>query len=92
MVSIALLAAIGAVLLLVAYMDCIPASITHGWRYFALVVCLPLVGPLWFCQMNWDNHKKTGWQLVVGAALILVAIALLYGLGPTLAERALASS
>ncbi len=48
--AIALMTAVGAVMLLVGYIVVIPASITRGWWWAALVVFLPIFGPIFFCR------------------------------------------
>jgi len=85
------MAAIGAMLLLVAYIYCIPASIQSGWQWFFLVLCLPVAGPLWFCFRHLSAHRKPAWQLLVGSLLLICSVALLYGLGPTIAGRIMQS-
>lgn len=44
-----------------------------------------------FLQLNWQDHAKTGKQLIAGFLLMGIALLLLYGLGPQFAERVVAS-
>lgn len=87
---VALLAAAGFALLLVGYVDTLPASIAHGWRWALLVVLLPVVGPFMFCLKYWVVCARTGRQIIAGTSLVLIALAVLYGVGPYFAERAIA--
>lgn len=48
--AIALMAALGAVMLLVGYIVVIPASITRGWLWAALVILVPVLGPIFFAE------------------------------------------
>ena len=86
---VAVTAAIGAVLLLVGYMVSIPAAISHGWRWAAVTLLLPVIGPIWFSTQHWSECSKIGKQLIAGSVLLLFAIALLYGVGPSFAARIL---
>lgn len=87
---VALLVAGGMALLLVGYIDTLPAAIAHGWRWALLVLFLPVLGPFIFCYRHWHNSARTGWQIVSGTALVLLALALLYGFGPHFADRIVA--
>lgn len=87
--TVAIAAAIGAVLLLVGYIDTVPAAIAHGWRWAAITLLLPIVGPFWFTTQHWQDCSKTGKQLAAGTLLLLFALALLYGAGPSFAARIL---
>ncbi|GBG03954.1 hypothetical protein AZSI13_32810 [Azospira sp. I13] len=85
---VALAVAGGGMLLLVGYIDSVPASVAHGWRWAAVTLALPVVGPIYFCCKHWDNFARTGKQLMAGAVLMLLAMGGLYGLGPWFAKRA----
>jgi len=89
LLAVALLIAIAGALLLVAYLDSIPMSVNFGWGWVALVLLIPVFGPLWFCHQHWQVCHKTGKQLIAGLALLLLAMALLYGLGPFFAARSI---
>lgn len=89
---VALAAAIGAVLLLVGYIDTVPASVAHGWRWAAIVLLIPVAGPIWFTREHWADCAKTGKQLLAGTALLLFAVSMLYGAGPLFIARLLASA
>jgi len=86
---VALAVAGGGMLLLVGYIDSVPASVAHGWRWALVTLAVPVLGPIYFCWKHWDNFAKTGKQLVAGAVLMLLAMGGLYGLGPWFAKRAL---
>lgn len=88
---VGLLVSAGGVLLLVGYLVVLPASVTKGWRWVALTVLLPVFGPIWFCRQHWDECAKTGKQLMAGMVMLLLAVGMLYGLGPTFAARAMAN-
>ena len=85
--AIALLAAVGVVMLLVGYIVVIPASITRGWWWAAFVVFLPILGPIFFCRAFPDGLRKTRLQIFFGTLLIMAATALLYGGGPWIAQQ-----
>ena len=86
-VAIALMVAIGAVLLLVGYIVAIPASIVRGWWWTALVVFVPIVGPIIFCRVFPEGLTKTRRQIFYGTLLLMGAVALLYGVGPWFAQQ-----
>lgn len=86
-VAIALMAAIGAVLLLVGYIVVIPASIVRGWWWAALVVLVPILGPIFFCRAFPEGLRKTRLQIFYGTLLLMGAVALLYGGGPWFAQH-----
>ena len=90
--SIALMAALGAVMLLVGYFVVIPASVTRGWWWAALVVFVPILGPIFFCRAFPDGLRKTRLQIFFGTLLLMCAVALLYGGGPWIAERMVAAA
>ena len=85
--AIALMTAVGAVMLLVGYIVVIPASITRGWWWAAFVIGLPILGPHFFCRAYPDGLRKTRLQIFFGTLLLMGAIAMLYGGGPWIAER-----
>lgn len=87
---VALLAAVGFALLLVGYIDTLAAAIAHGWRWALLVVLVPVAGPLVFCIKHWAVCARTGRQIIAGTSFALLALAVLYGVGPYFAERAIA--
>ena len=86
-IAIALMAALGAVLLLVGYIVVIPASIVRGWWWAAFVVFLPIIGPLFFCRAFPEGLGKTRRQIFYGTLLVMGAVALLYGGGPWFAQH-----
>lgn len=88
-VVIALCAATGASLILVGYIGVIPAAFARGWAWALGTLVVPLAGPLAFCLKHYDEQRKPGLQLVAGVVLLLIAVGLLYGAGPTMAGRAL---
>jgi hypothetical protein len=85
--AIALMTAVGAVMLLVGYIVAIPASITRGWGWAALVIFVPILGPIFFCRAFPEGLRKTRLQILFGTLLLMGAAALLYGGGPWIAER-----
>lgn len=85
--AVALMAALGVVLLLVGYIVVIPASITRGWLWAALVVFLPILGPIFFCRAFPEGLRKTRLQIFYGTLLLMGAAALLYGAGPWFAQH-----
>ena len=85
--AIALMAAVGVVLLLVGYIVVSPASITRGWWWAALVIFLPVLGPIFFCRAFPDGLRKTRLQIFTGTLLLMGAVALLYGAGPWFAQH-----
>ena len=86
-VAIALMLAIGAVLLLVGYIVAIPASIVRGWWWAAFVFFLPILGPIFFCRAFPEGLRKTRLQIFYGTLLLMGAAALLYGAGPWFAQH-----
>jgi hypothetical protein len=48
-----------------------------------------VVGPVWFCAKHGPEWRRTQWQLIAGAVLLLVAMGALYGIGPYFAARAM---
>ncbi|MCX8145768.1 MAG: hypothetical protein N3C59_05485 [Azovibrio sp.] len=87
---IALLVAGGLALLLVGYIDTLPAAIAHGWRWALLVLLLPVLGPFLFCRGHWPEFARPGRQLLAGTALTGCALVLLYAIGPYFAARIVA--
>ena len=88
--SLSLAAATGGSLLLVAYLQVIPAAVSKSWRWAAVVILLPVLGPIWFSLRHWSECAKVGKQLIAGTALLLLAAGLLYGGGPYFVERVVA--
>ncbi|MEY2632128.1 MAG: hypothetical protein RIR00_782 [Pseudomonadota bacterium] len=91
-VFVALFAAAGVSMLLVGYLEVVPAAVTFGWRWVSITLALPVLGPIWFCRQHWDELDKTGRKLIFGSILLLLAVALLYGFGPLFAARVLAKA
>ncbi len=88
---IAISAAIGFSLLLVGYMGTAPGAIAHGWRWAAIALLIPIIGPFWFAVRHWPDCALAGKQLAAGTILLIFAVVLLYGAGPMFAGRILAS-
>ncbi|MGV0997701.1 MAG: hypothetical protein ACOYBQ_00035 [Fluviibacter sp.] len=84
---IALMAAIGAALLLVGYIVVIPASVVRSWWWAALVILVPILGPIFFCRAYPEGLRKTRLQIMIGTLLLIGAAAMLYGGGPWIVER-----
>lgn len=84
---VALLAAAGVSLLLMAYLLSLVASLAYGWRWALVVFFLPVVGAMFFCFHHRENLLRTGRQLVAGVALVATALALLYGGGSAMVRR-----
>lgn len=85
--AVALMAAIGVVLLLVGYIVVIPASIARGWWWAAFVVFVPVLGPIFFCRAFPEGLRKTRLQIIFGTLLLMGATTLLYGGGPWFAQH-----
>ena len=85
--AVALMAAVGVVLVLVGYIVVIPASIVRGWWWAAFVFFLPILGPLFFCRAFPEGLRKTRLQIFYGTLLLMGAAALLYGAGPWFAQH-----
>ena len=84
---VGLAVSVGGVLLLVGYIDSVPTSFAFGWRWGAAALLLPVVGPIAFCLTHWQDCARPGKQLMIGSALVLVAVLSLYGLGPYFVAR-----
>lgn len=84
---VALIVAVGGALLLVGYLGTLPASFDHGWRVWVPTVLLPIAGPLWFARRQSPEFNRPGLQLLLGVVLLVIAGALLLGLGPYFVER-----
>lgn len=84
---VALTVAVGAMLLLVGYIDTVPASIAFGWRWAVLTLCLPLAGSLIFALKHWTDFAKSARQLMIGLLLVAVAYGALNAFGPYFAVR-----
>ena len=89
---VALAAASGGMLLLVGYISTVPATVAHGWRWLAVAVLLPVIGPVWFCMHHGASWRRTQWQLIGGSIALAAAIGALYGFGPYFAARAVAQA
>lgn len=82
----ALLVAVGGALLLVGYVQTLPASLSYGWRVWLPTLILPVVGPLLFARQH-AEYARPGKQLLAGLLLVLLAAVLLFGAGPYFVER-----
>ena len=70
--TVALAVAGGGMLLLVGYIDTIPASFAHGWRWGACALLVPVLGPLYFCWKHWADCAKAGKQLLKDSGLAII--------------------
>ena len=59
-----LLLAGGVTLLLVGYINTLPAALARGWRVALPVVLLPVAGPLWYAWREGDEFRRARWQLI----------------------------
>jgi len=84
---IAILVAVGASLLLVGYVNTLPASFSFGWRWWLPTLLLPVLGPLWFAWKHQHDFSTAFRQLMVGVVLVALAAIVLYGGGPYFVER-----
>lgn len=84
---VAILAAVGASLLLVGYVGTLPASFAFGWKNWVPTLLLPIGGPMWFAWRHWSDFSRPGKQLFAGVVLILVAVLILYNGGPLIIDR-----
>lgn len=85
---VAIAVAVGFTLVLVAYINALPASFAFGWRAWVPTLFIPVLGPLWFCRQHWADFSRAAKQMVAGVVLIGFALGLTYGVGPSVAERA----
>jgi putative copper export protein len=87
----AVLVAVGGALLLVSYLQILPASFDHGWRTFLLTLLLPIIGPLWFARKHRSEFERPGKQMLVGALLLACVVLMLLFWGPYFVERVVAT-
>lgn len=85
-----LLMAGGGTLLLVGYINTLPAALSFGWRVALPVVVLPVVGPLWFAWTQGDEFRRARYQLIAALALLAAAGVLILAFGPYFAGRLIA--
>lgn len=85
--TVAILLAIGASLILVAYVVILPASFALGWRKGIPTLLLPVIGPIWLANLQRDHLGRPLVQLIVGVILLVVALGLLYLAGPYFVDR-----
>lgn len=85
-----LLLAGGGALLLVGYINTLPAALAFGWCKALPVVVLPLLGPLWFAWTEGEEFRRARYQLLGAIVLLSLAAALIQWLGPVFAERLIA--
>ncbi len=86
--AVTIAVAVGGSLLLVGYINVLPACLVFGWRFWVPTLVFPVLGPIWFCRCHPADFSRTGKQLMAGLALIILAAGMVYGLGPVMAERA----
>lgn len=89
-IASSLLLAGGGALLLVGYINTLPAALSFGWRIALPVVVLPVAGPLWFAWTKGDDFRQARYQLIGALALLGLAAALIMGFGPYFADRLVA--
>lgn len=87
-----LLLAGGGTLILVGYIGTVPAALSFGWRTGIPALLLPVVGPLWFAFTHGPDFRRAVWQLIAGSVLLILAGALLLGLGPHFADQMVADA
>jgi hypothetical protein len=85
-----LLLAGGGALLLIGYINTLPAALSFGWRIALPVVVLPVAGPLWFAWTKGDDFRQARYQLIGALVLLALATALILGFGPYFADRLVA--
>lgn len=85
-----LLLACGAALLLVGYINTLPAALNFGWRFAVPVILLPVAGPLWFAWTRGEEFRRARYQLIGALVLLALAAILILGYGPYFAERLVA--
>jgi len=84
---VAILVAVGASLLLVGYVNTLPASFSFGWRWWLPSLLLPVLGPFWFAWKHQKEFSMAAKQLMIGAVLVVAAAVILYGGGPYFVDR-----
>lgn len=87
----AVLVAVGGALLLVSYLQLLPASFEHGWRIFALALLLPVLGPWLFARGQRPKYVRAEKQLIAGFVMVVFVVAMLLLLGPYFVERLIAT-
>ncbi|MFV0371793.1 MAG: hypothetical protein ACK5JI_09195 [Azonexus sp.] len=85
-----LLLAGGGTLLLVGYINTLPAALARGWRVAWPVLLLPVAGPLWYAWREGDDFRRARWQLIAALVLLALAAVVILALGPYFAERLVA--
>lgn len=85
----AVIVAVGGALLLVSYLQILPASFEQGWRQFLPTVLLPIIGPLWFAYTHRPEFERPGKQLLAAAVLLMGVGLLLYFWAPFFVDRML---
>jgi len=85
-----LLLAGAAALLLVGYINTLPAALASGWRAALPVAVVPVLGPLWFAWTRGDDFRLARYQLLGALLLGALAAALILSFGPYFAERLVA--
>ncbi len=79
--------AAGGVLLIAGYIGTVPAAFSFGWKTGLPTLLLPVIGPAWFAMKQGPDFRRHLIQLIAGLALVAVAGALIFGLGPYFAEK-----
>lgn len=82
--------AAGGLLLLVGYINTVPAAFSFGLKTGLPVLLLPVVGPVWFALNQGPAFRRTAIQLIAGIALVALATGLILGLAPYFAEKMVA--
>ncbi|WP_415034659.1 hypothetical protein [Azonexus sp.] len=85
-----LLLAGGGTLLLVGYINTLPAALAQHWRIALPVVLLPVAGPLWYAWRSGEEFRRARWQLIAALVLLALAAVVILALGPYFAERLVA--
>lgn len=89
-IATSLLMAGGGTLLLVGYINTLPAALSFGWRFAVPVLLIPVAGPLWFAWTQGEEFRRARYQLLAAMLLLIVAGALILGFGPYFADRLVA--
>lgn len=79
--------AAGGVLLIAGYIGTVPAAFANGLKTGLLTLLLPVIGPAWFAWKQGPEFRRPLYQLTAGLFLVVVAGALVLGLGPHFAEK-----